>query len=160
MKLNSVIGRTLIIPCLVLMESCHQGLTKAEQDAISISATQMLRDYHADVRRAGLTAEFNYLDSSADFFWLPPGYRSPVTYKQVSEFLRKAAPVYRSVSNSWDSLRVIPYTQDLAGYTGRMRSVMTDTSGKSTELILIETGLLVKRKSGWKLLNGQTSILE
>jgi hypothetical protein len=36
---------------------------------------------------------------------------------------------------------------------------MSDTSGKTSSFSLIESGVLIKREDGWKLLSGQTSII-
>jgi hypothetical protein len=36
---------------------------------------------------------------------------------------------------------------------------MTDTAGKTTVIHLLETGVMIYRKNGWKLYHGQTSML-
>jgi hypothetical protein len=41
-----------------------------------------------------------------------------------------------------------------------LHSVVTDTSGKTSHHVLVETGTLIKRKGGWKLLNGQTNLVK
>jgi hypothetical protein len=36
---------------------------------------------------------------------------------------------------------------------------MKDTSGKTNAFILVETGLVIRRADGWKLLSGQTALV-
>jgi len=112
-----------------------------------------------DIRKSGLTAEFKYLDNSSEFFWVPRGYSSYISYDSVATVLKQTAPKYKSVDNSFDTLRIFPLRKELATYTGRLNSTMTDISGKVITLQLIETGVLIKRQDEWKLLSGQTSIL-
>ena len=136
-----------------------EQLSVEEREAISATVTTTLNDYYKAIKKNGLTAEFDYLDSSADFYWLPPGYSSPISYDSVSAVLRKTAPLLLSVDNSWEKLSVHPLTKELASYTGKIRSTVTDTSGKQSITYLLETGIVIKRKDGWKLLSGQTSII-
>ena len=148
---------------LGLATACHQAptlLTPAEKTAIIAEVRQTLDDYYADIRQQGLTAEFRYLDASSDFFWVPPGHSEALSYGAIAAILQQNAPLYRSVDNAWDTLRIVPLNRELASYTGRLRSTMTDTSGKVSRFKLVETGLMVKRKDGWKLLSGQTAALQ
>jgi len=126
---------------------------------ISDSVRLTLNNYFADVRKEGLLGEFKYLDSSLDFFWVPPGYSSSISYDSVASILRKYQAFYTAIENSWESLIVTPLTNELASYSGRIHSVTTDTSGARKDITLVETGLVIKRKGGWKLLNGQTSVV-
>jgi hypothetical protein len=134
-------------------------LTDENKKEIVETVRQTLVNYHADIRKDGFIAELTYLDDSDDFFWVPPGYAAPITYDSVRAVLKQNAPLYESVNNNWDTLMVIAISKDYATFAGRFSSVMTDTAGKITEFQLIESGLLVKRKSRWKLLSGQTKIL-
>jgi len=119
-----------------------------------------LNNYYADIKKEGLTAEFKYLDPSSEFYWAPPGYSNPISYDDVVTALTQNAPLYSSVENKWNTLRIDPLTQDLSPYTGRIHSSITDTSGIVSNYNFIETGLMIKRKDGWKLLRGQTSVIE
>jgi hypothetical protein len=121
--------------------------------------TQTLDSYYNDIRKLGLTAEFKYLDNSSEFFWVPPGYSDAIAYDSVVTILKQNAPKYKSIDNSFDTLRIIPLSRELATYTGRLHSTMTDTADRIITFSLVETGILIKRPDGWKLLNGQTTIL-
>ncbi|TAI47827.1 hypothetical protein EW142_14325 [Flagellimonas allohymeniacidonis] len=149
----------LTISCLLTVLSCEQPKTITSDEKIEVSdnVRQTLTDYYNDIRELGLTAEFKYLDNSKDFFWTPPGYSSSISYDSVATILNHSAPLYQSIDNQWDSLRITVLTKELAAYTGRLRSTMTDTSGQVFKLKLVETGLLIKRHDGWKLLCGQTA---
>jgi hypothetical protein len=120
----------------------------------------MFTEYETAVERNGLMAEFAYIDSSADFFWVPPGYASALSYDSVRTIVTQNAAAIRSISLTWDSLRIIPLTASVAAYTGILRWRSEGFSGLKTESKLLETGIVVKRNDGWKLLGGQTMNLE
>lgn len=119
----------------------------------------MLNKYFADIKKDGLKSEFKYLDSSPEFFWIPPGFNEPIFYDSVAAILNRNAPSLKSISNSWDTLRITAINREVASYSGLLRSVTDDTAGNVSENGLTEMGVLIKRKDGWKLLNGRTSIL-
>jgi hypothetical protein len=147
------------IGCLWLL-SCKQkkDLTTTEKKEIEDSVHQTLDRYNNAIREGGLNAEFAFLDSSSDFFWVPPGYTAPLTYDSVTAIIRRNANSFKSVDNQFTSLLIHPLSEDVCNYTGTIRSVMTDTSGKVNQFYLIETGLMIKRANGWKLLSGQTGM--
>jgi hypothetical protein len=120
---------------------------------------QMMNAYYDDIRNEGLLAEFKYLDSTDDFYWVPPGYDSAISYDSVATVLKQNAGAYREIDNNWDVLEIVPLSKDSASYSGKLRSRMTDTSGKTVTISLLESGMVIKRKDGWKLLCGQTSIV-
>lgn len=151
-----------IIFTAVLLASCGEPikLSEKEQEDIINDVTIMMKNYCKDVKQSGLTAEFRYLDNSSDFFWVPPGYKSSISYDSVAAILKRNASIYKSVDNSYQNLRIIPLSKELASYTAKVNSVMTDTTGKTSAFTLIETGIVIKRKDGWKLLNGQTTVID
>ena len=153
----------LIVVVVVAVASCEdpsrRGLSVNEKDIIINDVRQILNDYYAAVRDRGLTAEFEYLDSSVDFFWVPPGSEMPLSYDSIYRVLTQNAPAYKSIVSKWDTLRIVPLTIDLAMYTGRLQSTMTDTSNVSSTVRLVETGIVIRRNDGWKLLSGQTSVV-
>lgn len=136
-----------------------EPLSAEERVTIATEVSQTLHDYCKDIAVSGLTAEFNYLDNSPDFFWVPPNYSGAISFDSVSAILQQNAPLFNSINNHWDTLRVIPLSSDLATYTGQISSTMIDTAGQVTHMRLIETGMMIKRKKGWKLLCGQTGLL-
>lgn len=146
---------------MITLLSCAspETLTETERVEITQVAKQTLDNYYNDIRKEGLTAEFKYLDNSADFFWVPPGYSSPISYDSVAAILNKNALLFKSIDNSFDTLNIIPLSKELVTYTGRLHSIMIDTSGQVSTYTMVETGILIKRKDGWKLLSGQTSVV-
>lgn len=156
-------AKKLTVFILLIVSACQQKKAAMSDEAkadVVTEVRQTLNNYLAAVKRDGLTAEFDYLDHSSDFFWVPPGYNSPISYDSVAAFLRTSASLFKSVENSFDTLRIIPLTEELATYTAKLRSVMTDTSGNVTSIKLIETGVVIKRNDRWKLLSGQTSLID
>ena len=152
--LVSMVGATLL--------SCNRSATLTETDKKTIvsDVTKMLHDYQRAVKESGLMAELEYLDSSSNFFWVPPGYDAPLSYDSIATILKQNAPQFKTIDNSFEALTVVPLTSDIAVYTGRMRSVMTDTSGMETIYVLKETGVATRRNAYWRLLSGQTDLLK
>ena len=146
----------------LLAASCQpsSNFTNDEKTALAADVRQTLGNYYRDIRKLGLTAEFNYLDRSADFYWVPPGYGSALSYDSVASILKQIAPKFRLIENRFDTLRIVPLSKEPATYTARSHSTMTDTAGHTTSISLIESGVLIKRANGWKLLSGQTAVLQ
>jgi hypothetical protein len=145
----------------ILMISCKPVIKHKEYDKKLVieEATNTLNNYYQDISKQGLLAEFKYLDSSKEFFWVPPGYASAINYDSVKHILTQNATAFRSIQNQFETLQIIPLSETLASYTGRIQSTITDTTGKTSVIRLLETGVLIYRKNGWKLYNGQTSML-
>jgi hypothetical protein len=154
--------RFFALTLILIMAACTSpdAFPDAEKANIIQEVKQTLENYCKDIGSSGLKAEFRYLDSSADFFWVPPGYSGAISYDSVATVIRRNAPKYRSVNNSFTSLRIIPLTSRLATYTGTLSSAMTDSLNKVTVFSLVETGVMIKRKEGWKLLHGQTAVVD
>ena len=150
----------LILFFLLLAVACQESsqLSEIEREQVKQEVKLTLENYYRDIRESGLNAEFKYLDSSSDFFWVPPGYEGPVAYDGIAKAIRQNALLFKSLDNSFDTLLIVPMGKEMAAYTGRISSAMTDTSGKVSTVKLLETGVMIKRKDGWKLLSGQTSV--
>lgn len=154
--------RFQLIALSILLSSCHYrnaGLTEKDRDEISAEVKEMLLNYVSDIKEKGLTAEFDYLDNSSDFFWAPPGYGRAISYDSIATILTTNADHFESIENSYDSLSIIPLKNDLAAYTAIITSTVIDVDGSESTVRLIETGVVIKRNNGWKLLSGQTSLI-
>lgn len=154
--------KILRLSLILTLFSCSQptGMTEAEKKTIIEDVRKTFINYYNDVRKHGLTAEFKYLDSSEDFFWVPPGFGGPISYDSVVAILTPADKQFRRIDNILDTIRIIPVSRDMAIYTAKLHSNTLDTSGNNVLTGLLETGVLIKRKEGWKLLSGQTSIIK
>ena len=148
----------LIILTLI---SCYgiKETDSLDKESIIEDVTLMLDNYHEDIAKEGLTAEFRYLDESSDFFWVPPGYQTALSYDSVKSILEMNAKAFRSIEFSWDTLQVFPLSNRIANYSGIVSGLMTDTSGVESTISIIESGTIIKREDGWKLLSGQSAIL-
>ena len=155
-------ARARVLILLLVVASCKQqpGITDAEKAEIVAEVRQTLQNYHDEIRKSGLNAEFKYLDNSSEFFWVPPGYSGPIFYDSVASTIKSNAAKYKSVDNVFDTLHIVALSKRYATYTGRLRSTMIDTSGQTNTYIMLETGILTKRSEGWKLLSGQTGIVK
>lgn len=118
----------------------------------------MLEKYLQDISENGVAAEVAYLDSAGDFFWVPPGFNSAISYDSVMSVLNSAEPT--NMGFSWKELKIQAMSPELAVYTGKVQATNIDSAGVETSNILIETGVLVKREAGWKLYCGQTGLLQ
>lgn len=154
-------SRSFIIAFLLTIISCNSSSSLSEKDKKDIAAAveQTLTDYYKDIREKGLLAEIMYLDSTADFSWTPPGFTKELPYDTIMDMIWQNAGKFPLVDNSFDSLHIEPLTKTNASYTAVIRSVMTDTSGKKDTFFLKESGILIKRENGWKLLSGKTTIV-
>ncbi len=152
----------LVVIILFLVNSCVQTeeLNASEKELVVADVREMFNNYHSDISKNGLTAEFKYLDKSPDFYWVPPGYNSALTYDSVHTILVNNAKLFREILFEWDTLQVFPLTNEIANYSGIVKGSMTDTSGIVTSVLIIESGTVVRRSDGWKLLSGQSAILE
>jgi len=151
-----------IILALLTITCCSPATTsqsEIDKKQVLDSVRHTLANYYVAIKKEGLTAEFRFLDSSADFFWVPPNYATAILYDSVANIINQNARAFKTVDNTWDTLRINYLTPELASYTGRLRSITTDTSGRVFTFTMVETGLVIKRKDGWKLLSGQTSMV-
>ncbi len=141
--------------------SCQQRDKTTEMDKYSIEkeVRKMFDDYHQAIKKDGLKGEFKYLDQSEDFFWVPPGYTSALPYDSIVSILSANAGLFQSIEFHWDTLKVTPLSNTIANFTGIVGGTMTDTAGISSTVSIIETGVAIKRKDGWKLLSGQSANL-
>ena len=143
-----------LISCTKTEET--KGLTASDRERVTKEVRETLKAYADAVRQGGLMAEFNYLDDSDDFFWVLPGYESAISYDLVATIIKANAQMFTRVHLAYDSVRIVPLSKRLASYTGRVPAEMTDRAGNVTQFVLLETGILIKRADGWKLLSGQT----
>jgi hypothetical protein len=146
--------------CLMLLACADKHVSDdLDKGRVMDEVTEMLHQYHSDIEKYGLTGEFKYLDQSSDFFWIPPGFETVLNYDTVRNILEVSAPKYRSVSFQWDTLEVHPLSNDIATFSGIVTGIMTDTSGAKVKTSMIESGSLIRRSDGWKLLCGQSAII-
>jgi len=120
----------------------------------------MLEDYFAAISEAGLRAEFDYLDQSSDFFWVPPGFNSAISYDSVETILEMNADSFKKVQFYWATLRILPISKDIANYTGIVGGAITDSKDSINAVHMIETGTVIRRENGWKILSGQSRNLD
>jgi len=155
----------LALACLATMIACTRTtrnaspLTQSEKDSVVKEVQHTLNEYYADILKSGLLAEFKYLDNVPEFFWVPPGYSQPISYDSIKAILTRSASRYKSIDNSFDTLLITPLSAEYAVYSCRLTSKMTNQSDSTVIYSLAETGVVVKRSEGWKLLSGQTSLL-
>ncbi len=137
----------------------QQALNSEHKEAISLEIKQMFKDFHKDITKNGLMSEFKYLDDSSDFFWVPPGYKKALDFDTVKNILVKNSKTVNFIEFSWESIKIVPLTNEIATYSGVVKCVQVDTAHNPKTFKIIESGTLIKRKDGWKFLNGQSRSL-
>jgi hypothetical protein len=146
---------------LFVLLSCRQdNKSTGNNDNVRNEIKTTIDNYYNDIRKEGLLAELKYLDSSAQFFWVPPGYLNYAGYDSVSAAIKTGASLLKSVNNRYDSLLIVPLTKDYAQFVMRTVSTTVGIGGDTLRTAFIESGVMVRRKDGWKFLSGQTSMLE
>lgn len=149
------------LPIFFLLLSCNQSSKQtADANSVQSEVKSTIDRYYEDIRKEGLLAELKYMDSSSQFFWVPPGYLNYTGYDSIAAAIRRNASSFKSIDNRYDSLLIIPLTEEYANFVMRTVSTTIDIEGNTTKAALIESGVMVKRKGGWKFLSGQTSFLE
>jgi hypothetical protein len=118
-----------------------------------------LYKYYEDVNREGFLAEFKYLDSSSMFSWHPPGYKSAISFDSVKTILLRNAKLYTKVQLTWFTLAIFPESKVKARYVGKIKSVLTDSTGNRATYFLTEEGNVIKKEDGWKLVGGRTQMI-
>ncbi len=152
----------MAIVCIALISvlGCKQKeMTAEEKQAISHEITSVLNKYVQAISQKGLMAEFAFLDSSADFYWIPPGYAAALKYDSIKAIISGIAPGIKSMDNTYHSIQISPYSATYAGYTAHINSNSVDTAGNTNSTSLLESGTMIKRNTGWKLLSGHTSVV-
>jgi hypothetical protein len=120
----------------------------------------MLEDHFYAISESGLSAEFDYLDQSSDFFWVPPGFNSAISYDSVKTILELNADSFQKVQFNWETLRIVPISKDIANYTGIVGGSITDSRDSINAVHMIETGTVIRRVNGWKILCDQSRNLD
>ena len=151
-----------LVISILLWVSCTPQSDKAaySKEEVESAVRKTLSDYLADIGKEGLTAEFKYLDDSPDFFWVPPGYTSALSYDSVKTILTENAGKFLKIDFQWETLRVYPLSPEIATYTGIVDAQMTDTAGAKIKTRIIESGTMILRDDGWKILSGQSRALQ
>lgn len=154
---------TFIFPVAwLLFTGCNNTSPQVSLDkpAATDEIRQTFANYFGDIKNSGLSAELAYLDSSPDFFWIPPGYSHALSYDSVVSILLGSKDKFQQIENSIKTLSIQPLATNFATYHAILDSKVTDTSGITSTTRLIESGTLIKRSGKWNLLNGQTRIVE
>jgi len=156
-----MVKQVISVLILITLSACHQTstLNNADKKQIISDIANMFDNYHNDIKKEGLLSEFKYLDQSKDFFWVPPGYKSALSYDSVKTILEVNARSLRAAEFSWDTLQIFPLSHEIANYSGIVKGSMTDTAGVTSSVMIIESGTVIKRRDGWKLLNGQSAVV-
>jgi hypothetical protein len=151
----------MVLISVVIPFSCNpkQSSDNLDKTLVTSEVKAMFDNYHNDIKAGGLTAEFKYLDQSNEFFWVPPGYTSALSYDSVRAILENNSKLYLVIDFHWDTLQIFPLTNSIASYSGIVEGTMTDTSGVKSTVRIIESGTVIKSIDGWKLLNGQSAAL-
>lgn len=149
---------TLFFACTLKQEP--QKNKALDKQKVTKEAEQMLKSYFDDMNSRGLLSEFKYLDTSDDFFWVPPGMNKHLTFDEAKTIIEANAEHMQNMNNEWQTLEIHPLSNEIATYTGVLKAKYTDPNDSTyTEhnYKLIESGVLIKRQDGWKILCGQSA---
>jgi hypothetical protein len=163
-KTLTQIPKSLLLLLLTLtLSTCTPTKPPFDETAkaqIIREATETLHAYYAAITNNGLLAEFDFLDSSNGFFWLPPGSTIAWDYDSVATTIRQNATQLDTISIAWTTLHVEAVAWDTAKYAGELHSRSISMEGDTSTARLIEKGFLIRRDDGWKLLSGETKMKE
>lgn len=151
-----LIWTTSLLFAVIFNSYGQKALSSESKDAITREIQKMFDNYHNDITKNGLTSEFKYLDESSDFFWVPPGYEKVLDYDTIKKILIENSKAINFIEFSWESIKIFPLTNKIANYSGIAKCVQVDINNNPITFKIIESGTLIKRKDGWKFLNGQS----
>ena len=154
------IGQYLFILGIIAGCQASQDTEPFDRSKVEYEVITMLNDYHIAIKEGGFAAEFDYLDQSNDFFWIPPGYESALDFDSVKTILLGSASAFEHVDLDWETLQAYPLSNTIATYSGIVKGTMTDTTGVDNDVRILESGTLIRREDGWQLLSGQSRMLE
>jgi len=151
----------LLVALPIVLFACtnKDNFTHEQKEEVKQEVAIMFEQYYKDMKNKGLMSEFNYLDHSEDFFWVPPNFHSPLTYDSVKTIITANARATQLADFRWQSLTIYPLTPSVATYAGVVTGIVIDTAQIENHVKLLESGTVIKRKDGWKLLSGQSRIL-
>ncbi len=152
----------VVASIIILGSNCQvrsNGASTFDKIVIDREVRKMFDDYHQAIRDQGLLGEFNFLDTSDDFFWVPPSYETALNYDSVFSIINQSAAGYLEVRFHWDTLQIFTLTPELANFSGIVSGYLLDTAGRKSVVRIIESGTTIKRLDGWKLLSGQSANL-
>ncbi len=152
--------KKILLICMLAGCTSQESFDEAAKEKVAKEAEEFLDAYHRAMEQDGLMSELDYLDASEEFFWVPPGFKSALSYDSVIAILEKNAPAIQSMSLRWQYLQIYPLSPEIVDFTGKLENTMVDTANTTTKLVMLETGTLIKRKKGWQLLNGQSRIVD
>ena len=98
----------LLILSLAMACSPQSESQNFDKEAVAADINRMFDAYHEALNTEGILAEFDYLDTSEDFFWVPPGYSSALTYDSIKTIITQNDILLDSVHFEWESLKVNP----------------------------------------------------
>ena len=147
---------TSLLFIVILNTYGQKTLSNESKKAITLEIKQMFDNFHNDITKNGLTSEFKYLDTSPDFFWVPPGYTETLDYDTIKKILTDNSKDINFIEFSWEKINIYPLTKNIATYSGVVKCVQVDVNNNPMTFKLIESGTLIKRKDGWKFLSGQS----
>lgn len=149
---------TIYISLIISVLACNKEneFNELRQDQVKAEVRQMLENYFEAIRASGLTAEYEYLDQSTQFFWVPPGFESAISFDSVKTILDSNAKMIKSIEFKWDTLHILPLSENIANYTGIISGRTVSVQDSVTMIRMIETGTVIRNKSKWKILSGQS----
>ncbi|MFN0032698.1 MAG: hypothetical protein ACKVOR_11110 [Flavobacteriales bacterium] len=149
----------LVIFCGCLPDNSSSIPSTFQRNKTEHEVRQFFDSYYAAMKAKGLIGELEFLDTTSDFFWVPPYYNSSITFDSVSAHLHNNAHLFQSVENSWEHVRIYPLNDSIATYTGKLHSKMIQPNDSALSATMLESGVVRKRNGHWKLLCGQTCII-
>jgi hypothetical protein len=150
-----MIDRISIVIVLLSLLSCQQHVDK---EAVKEEVLLMFQDYYQKMSENGAKSGIEFLDNSPDFFWAPPGFNIALSYDSTFSLIWNNPEI--RYEYQWDTVQVFPISQNLASFTGILRQTGSDSTGNETVFLILESGSVIKRSDGWKLLNGQSRIID
>lgn len=135
------------------------GYESYDTEKVKADVEDFLHEYHSSMENQGLKGEFAYLDSTEQFFWVPPGFNSWISFDSVKTILNVTDPLISEMKIRWEDLRIDVLSEEVAVYTGRVSIEQKNVNDGLQEYKLLETGIVKKKNGKWKILSGQSRVM-
>lgn len=137
--------------------SNNPSIPTFDRNQVADDIKMMTDSFHHAIAENGFASEFDFLDSSDQFFWVIPGERQALYYDTIRSLIMNNHKAFTDIDLSWELLNIHPLSDSMASYNGVIKGSMKNISNDSTSLVrILESGIFIKRQSGWKFLCGQS----
>jgi len=117
----------------------------------------MMKSLVSDLNTDGIQSQLKYLDNSDKFQYTFLNSGKIYDYEELKKQLEISSSTDYKVNLSFDEFKITPLSDKLVSYS-LILSGYERIDGQNSDISLVETGTLIRRNDGWKIINAQTTV--